>query len=98
MYFESGAASLKALYDAMNLEAFLAEDKDWVKPWAMGAWRAILSSNGMGGVASSANVNKEDAPPLKELHGRIGGLRQLIGKEMASAAGLTLGFNELDGD
>lgn len=98
VYFESGAASLKALYDAMNLEAFLAEDKDWVKPWAMGAWRAILSSNGMGGVASSANVKKEDAPPLKELHGRIGGLRQLIGKEMASAAGLTLGFNELDGD
>ena len=99
VYYESGAASLKSLYDSLNLETYLPEDKSWIKHWADGAWRVILTSNGSGGVAASAaDVKKEDAPPLKELHARIGGLRQLIGKEMPSAAGLAVGFNELDGD
>ena len=90
---------MKSLYDAMALEAYLVEDKSWIKHWADGAWRVILTSNGSGGVAASAaDVKKEEAPNVKELHARIGGLRQLIGKEMASAAGLALGFNELDGD
>lgn len=99
VFYESGAASIKSLYDAIDLETYLPDDKSWIKHWSDGAWRVILTSNGSGGVASSAaNVKKDDAPAVKELHARIGGLRQLVAKEMASAAGLTLGFNELDGD
>jgi uncharacterized protein len=95
-YFMSGAKSAEALYLAMDLEGYLPEDKDWVRNWAGGAWKTIRESNGAGGVAPG--VKKKDAPPLRELVSKIGALRQLIGKEMASAAGLTLGFNELDGD
>ena len=95
-YFMAGAAANEALYQAMDLEGYLPEDKDWVKSWAGGAWKTIRDSNGAGG--SAAGAKPADAPPMRELHSKIGGLRQLVAKEMASAAGLTLGFNELDGD
>ena len=95
-YYMAGAGSLEALYQAMDLEGYLAEDKDWVKNWAGGTWRTIRDSDGAGGAAPG--VKTSDAPPLRELHSKISGLRQLVGKEIASAAGLSLGFNELDGD
>ena len=95
-YFVAGASALEALNETLDLEGYLPEDKDWVKNWAGNAWRAMRESDGAGGPPPGGK--KSLAPPVKELHTKINGLRQLIGKEMASAAGLTLGFNELDGD
>ena len=95
-YFVAGASALEALNETLDLEGYLPENKDWVKNWAGSAWRAMRESDGAGGPPPGGK--KSLAPPVKELHDKINGLRQLIGKEMASAAGLTLGFNELDGD
>ncbi|MEQ1717162.1 MAG: imelysin family protein [Hyphomicrobium sp.] len=95
-YFQAGITSLNQFYDAMNLESYLAEDKAWIKGWAKGAWRTFSLSDGAGGAAPG--VSKGDAPKLRQVVSQLGGLRQLIGKEMASAAGLAIGFNELDGD
>ena len=33
-YYEAGVESLDSFYDAMELESYLAADKDWVKNWA----------------------------------------------------------------
>lgn len=95
-YFEANVASLKQLYEALKLEEFLPSDKDWVRNWSGGAWRAILASDGSGGLVS--NMGRENAPAIREVFDRMNGLRKLIIGQMSVAAGLTVGFNELDGD
>jgi predicted lipoprotein len=95
-FYTASVASLSELYEATAIESYLPGDKDWVRNWSGGTWRAIKSSDGLGGPARG--VPEAEAPDLKELMARISGLRQLLAKEMIPAAGLTVGFNELDGD
>lgn len=95
-FYRHTVASLDEMYEVSGIESYLPEDKDWARNWAGGTWRAIKASDGTGGTAQG--VAKADAPPLKELMSRISGMRQLLSKEMIPAAGLTVGFNELDGD
>lgn len=94
--YSAAVTSLQELYAGLDLESNLAPDKAWMKNWAHGAWRAMQQSDGMGGAARG--VEPGAAPSLKEVASRIGGLRQLIGREMSNAAGIAIGFNELDGD
>lgn len=94
--YAAATQSLRKLYDVLDLEARLAPEKNWIKNWTGGAWRAIAMSDGMGG--PSPGTPKASAPKLAEVVSRMGGLRMLIGKEMSNAAGLSIGFNELDGD
>lgn len=95
-YYTANVASLKGLYDDLHLEGFLASDRDWVRNWSGGAWRAIISSDGAGGLMPHSD--RELAPTPREVFDRMGGLRKLIIGQMTVAAGLTVGFNELDGD
>lgn len=95
-HFIAGVRSLAALYEALNLEAFLPDDKDWVINWTGGAWRTLRTSDGAGGAVDG--VKKQDAPPLRKVYGMFSGLRKITLTELAPAAGLTVGFNELDGD
>ena len=95
-YFQAGVASLEGLYNATAIESYLTDDKAWVKNWAVGAWRTLKESDGAGGNRDGAS--KDDAPPVRKVFDMIGGLRKLVVGEMSAAAGLTLGFNELDGD
>lgn len=95
-YFQANIQSLQGLYDALDLERFLPESKDWVKNWVGGAWRAILSSDGYGGVADRAE--RDDIVQVREVFDRMNGIRKLIVGELSVAAQLTVGFNELDGD
>ncbi|MEQ1652236.1 MAG: imelysin family protein [Hyphomicrobium sp.] len=95
-YYEAGVASLGAFYDTLELESFLPEDKDWVKNWAGGAWRTMRESDGAGG--RGPGVAKGQQPPVRKVFDMFSGLRKLVAAEMSAAAGLTVGFNELDGD
>jgi uncharacterized protein len=95
-YFEAGVKSLDQFYEAMALESYLPEDKDWVKNWAGGAWRTLRSSDGAGGRAEDAGTG--DTAPVHKVFDMMSGLRKLVTSEMSVAAGLTVGFNELDGD
>jgi predicted lipoprotein len=95
-FYAASIASLRGLYDALALEDFLKPDKDWVKNWAGGAWRTIEASDGVGG--RSEKAQRADAPPLREVFDKMNGLRKLVIGEMTVDAGLTVGFNELDGD
>lgn len=94
--YASAIASLNELYGLMNFEANLPRDKAWMKNWAKGSWRALTMSDGMGGPGKG--IPEADAPKMKEVISRIGGIRMLIGREMANASGIAIGFNELDGD
>jgi uncharacterized protein len=95
-YFQSGVASLGRLYDAIALESYLADDKAWVKNWAGGAWRTLKASDGAGGGVDAAASGEK--PPVRKVFDMLSGLRKLAAAEMTVAAGLTVGFNELDGD
>nr|MCU0732613.1 imelysin family protein [Hyphomonas sp.] len=94
--YASAVQSLRDLYGLLDFEANLARDKAWMKNWAKGSWRAMAMSDGMGGPGKDTPA--ADAPAMKEVVSRIGGMRMLIGWEMASASGIAIGFNELDGD
>lgn len=94
--YAAAVESLRELYSLIDFEAQLAADKRWMKNWASGSWRAMVMSDGMGGPGKG--VAAADAPSLKEVVSRIGGVRMLIGREMANASGIAIGFNELDGD
>jgi predicted lipoprotein len=95
-YYAATVESLRSFYDALALEDYLLPDKGWVKNWVGGAWRSIESSDGVGG--RRRHAQRKDAPPLREVFDKMGGMRKLILGEMCVDAGLTVGFNELDGD
>lgn len=95
-FYASSIESLRSLYDALALEDYLTPDNAWIKNWVGGAWRTIESSDGVGG--RSRTAHRDDAPPVREVFDKMNGLRKLVIGEMSVAAGLTVGFNELDGD
>lgn len=95
-YFSAGITSVDKFYQVMALESFLDDDKDWVKNWAGGAWRTLRETDGAGGAVPG--VPKHFAPPLRKVYEMLIGIRKLVGGEMSAAAGLAVGFNELDGD
>ena len=95
-FYAASVASLHQLYDALQLEDYLKPDKHWMKNWLAGAWRTIEASDGAGG--RSPNATRNDAPPVRETFDKMNGLRNLIANQLSIAAGLTVGFNELDGD
>lgn len=96
LYFRAGIDSLDAYYQAMALEAFLDDDKDWVKNWTGGAWRTLRESDGAGGVVSG--VPKTFAPPVRKVFDMLIQMRRIVVGEISAAAALAVGFNELDGD
>lgn len=95
-YYEAGVDSLHALYGTLDLESFLDDDKAWIRSWSQNAWLTMQSSDGLGG--HSKEAKRYDSPKLRELFDKMSGLRKLITREMSASAGLTVGFNELDGD
>lgn len=88
--------SLNQFYDTLGLEQYLGDDQLWIKNWASGAWRAIRSSDGLGGRV--ADASRSSSPTLREVFDKTTGLRKLVSRELAAASHLTVGFNELDGD
>ncbi|MBA2126627.1 peptidase M75 [Hyphomicrobium methylovorum] len=96
-YYLASIASLKNLFDTLKLQAYLPEDKDWVMGWISGAWRAFLSTDGVGGRGPKAQEGRK-TPPLREVFDKFVGMRKLITGELCPDARITVGFNELDGD
>jgi len=94
--FAASIASLHQLYDAMQLEAYLKPDMSWMKGWSQGTWRTIESVDGAGG--RSPHAQRKDTPTSREVFDRMNGLRNIVANRLSIAAGLTVGFNELDGD
>ena len=47
---------------------------------------------------AQAKDNPDRARQLRMLRFHVEGIRKLTGRELAPLAGLTIGFNELDGD
>jgi predicted lipoprotein len=96
IYYAASVASLHQLYETLQLEDHLKPNKLWMKNWLKGAWRTIEASDGAGG--RSPTAERDDAPTVRETFDKMNSLRSLVSNHLAAAAGLTVGFNELDGD
>jgi predicted lipoprotein len=98
-YIVSGVASTKALYDALALARSVPSDKAWMPRWISAAFER-LARDAPAAVEGLSRVkdSSERARQLRMVRFHIEGIRKLIGREIAPAAGLTIGFNELDGD
>jgi predicted lipoprotein len=98
-YAEAEIDSLKALYETMGLGRNLPEQKAWMPKWITQAWDRLADD--APAAIEKGPVPQSDADGERELRMvrfHVEGIRKLVGRELAPAAGLTIGFNELDGD
>lgn len=98
-YAAAGVASAKALYDTMDLARRMPSDKAWMPRWINSAFQRLSrdAPSAIEGIPDAKN-NPERARDLRMVRFHIEGIRKLVGREIAPLAGLTIGFNELDGD
>lgn len=104
-YLLAGLAGARDLQSALGLEDIAARvgakdtDKAWMQQYLTNAYGVLeadarlAAPNGAGGEALQS-----DAKALRQAAFYANGLRQVIGREIAPAAGILIGFNELDGD
>lgn len=104
-YLQAGLESVHGLHTALDIDGIAASlaakqpDKKWIGDWLRNAY-AILERD----VPTFVLPSKISATPSFDLDALRrasfygNGLRQVVGREIAPAAGLLLGFNELDGD
>jgi predicted lipoprotein len=91
--------SLKELYETMGLGRNVPEQEAWMPRWITQAWERLArdapAAIEKGPVAKGDPDRERD---LRFVRFHLEGIRKLIGRELAPLAGLTIGFNELDGD
>jgi hypothetical protein len=98
-YMASGIASAKGLYETMGLARSVPSDKAWMPRWITAAFER-LARDAPAAVESipRAKDNPDRARELRMVRFHVEGIRKLVGREIAPLVGLTIGFNELDGD
>lgn len=109
LYVAATAASLEELSTSLHLDqvaervAKKAPDKAWIPGWMSGGYASMKRDAGKlvlpgdrGGDLPKYSSDELDA--LRRVKFYANGLRQVVGKEIAPAAGALIGFNDLDGD
>ena len=98
-YAAASLASARELYEAMRLSNGVPEEKAWMPRWITMAFKR-LADDAPAALREkpSAGKDPERARRLRFVRFHVEGIRKLVGRELAPLAGLTIGFNELDGD
>ena len=98
-YVAAEIGSLKALYETMGLGRDVPKNKAWMPRWIPMAFER-LAHDAPAAIENATNgKNDPDRErELRMLRFHVEGIRKLVGRELAPLAGLTIGFNELDGD
>lgn len=93
-------ASLNRLNDTLALSDFARGRTAWVRAWTDQAFYAVVRTAADLDVPgrSTLEAGDFDLSNLRKLRFYTNGLRQVIARQTAPSAGLTIGFNELDGD
>ena len=98
-YIAASVQSAKALYEAMDLGRGVPKDKRWMPRWITAAFSRLAND----APAAVEDIGREKpaedrARQLRMVRFHVENIRKLVGRELAPLAGLTIGFNELDGD
>ncbi len=94
-YLAQQLASISAYFDATGLLAFVPPEKPWMKAFIPRAFETVVADAPL---LSRAESDDEKITRLRKMRFSISGLRQIVSRELAPAADIVLGFNELDGD
>lgn len=98
-FLSSGIQSLHALLDVTAMVAYVPPDKAWMKTFLPTAFKGLdVGIESYDKTRSAEPGSEERMAVIHKLRFDLSGLRQIVVKELAPAAELTLGFNELDGD
>ena len=104
-YMEAGIDSLKDFFEAFGIGSYTPDDKAWMRGWMDRAFERMERDAGNVPLKPALpdnpeKVDKQDPQIVlvRQMRFHLNGLRQMIGRELAPAAELSIGFNELDGD
>lgn len=105
VYLAAGIDSLKSFFEQFGIATYTPPGKAWMRGWMDRAFE--LMERDVGKVPLKAAlppdpeaIDKQGAEitVVRQMRFHLNGLRQMIGRELAPAAELSVGFNELDGD
>jgi len=98
-YLEASLIALKELYEAIGLDAYVPADKPWMNNFLPTAWSSLLADAGkLDELRATARGSEAHLHALRKMKFDLGGIRNIIVKELAPNADIVMGFNELDGD
>ncbi len=104
-YVFAGIASLRQLHEALRLNEIAAalgakeSGNKWIEDWFRNAFNAMERDLKLIALPKDmASAGNTKTAPLRRLKFSLNGINQIIGRRIAPAAGLFIGFNELDGD
>lgn len=100
-YLAASVRSCASLITTLRLGDFVKDDPKfgWMSGWIANALRSLEGDiQEMTMTAAAAETRPKGTDRVHRGRFYANGLRQIIGRQVAPAAGLTLGFNELDGD
>lgn len=91
--------ALEALFNETGLAAFVPADKPWMDAFIPRTWGELHNDvQKLTALRGAAPGDKMRLAAASKLKFDLNALRQVIVRELAPNADLTLGFNELDGD
>lgn len=91
--------SLKSLFDATGIAAFVPADKPWMAKFLPNAWESLAAdAQTLDKLREKESGSEAHLHALRKMKFDLSGIRQIIVKELAPSADITLGFNDLDGD
>lgn len=104
-YLAAGVNALQSYFNAFGIASYTPGDKAWMRGWVNRAFVNLVRDAPKVPPKPElpADVSKIDkqAPIItvvRQMRFHLNGLRHMIGRELAPAAELSIGFNELDGD
>ena len=99
-FLQSSVATLEELSQLLHLQVFTPENKSWLSSWLPTAFAQLKSGTKTLAIPTKIrpSTNSLTVANLRKMRFYAGGLTGAYAKHLAPAAGLTIGFNELDGD
>jgi uncharacterized protein len=97
-YLQAAINSCADLYEATGLAGYLPPDKDGIRRSIANVFASLRKAAKALPPPAKSGETAAGSDPLQSIRSDLGGVRLLIANEVAPAAGLTVGFNELDGD
>ena len=99
-YIRESVRSLRQLHEHFRLTDYAHGNTAWTKDWVGHTFGTLERAVGDLTLPHERPIAKTDLDEdaMRRLRFYTNGLRQVYGRALAPAAGLTIGFNELDGD
>lgn len=98
-YLEASLAALKDLFEIIGLDAYVPADKPWMVKFLPTAWSSLLADAArLDKLRAEERGSEAHLHALRKMRFDLGGIRQIVLKELAPNADIVIGLNELDGD